>query len=237
MANRKRYQKQPNNTQPFSYQVGDSVVVKPGVNSPDYGGDISGWQGRITELMTDQEDVPTVMIAWDSQTLRKIPESFIKECEREGLGWESMGVFAHEVEFTKPRDTLASVERAFDDITAQYQWAHLGEEGDRIQQVLNGVSKKGEMAAFKAWKKYLAEILEFPFDAEVSEWQDRGPLQAGDRVTVLGFESVEDLYGILVKIETRRGEFVFPLCDLKALNKHSPDDQPLNDYDVWFANR
>lgn len=237
MANRKRYQKQPNNTQPFSYQVGDSVVVKPGVNSPEYGGDISGWQGRITELLTDQEDVPTVMIAWDSQTLRKIPESFIKECEREGLGWESMGVFAHEVELTKPRDTLASVERTFDDISAQYQWAHLGEEGDRIQQVMNGVSKKSEMAAFKAWKKYLAEILEFPFDAEVSEWQDRGPLQVGDQVTLLGFESIEDSYGILVKIESRRGEFVFPLCDLKALDRDSPYDQPLNDYDVWFANR
>ena len=169
--------------------------------------------------------------------MRKIPESFIKECEREGLGWESMGVFAHEVELTKPRDTLASMERAFDDISAQYQRAHLGEEGDRIQQVVKRVSKKGEIAAFKAWKKYLAEILEFPFDAEVSEWQDRGPLQAGDQVTLLGFESIEDSYGILVKTESRRGEFVFPLCDLKALNKHSSDDQPLNDYDVWFANR
>ena len=166
-------------------------------------------------------------------TLRKIPESFIKECEREGLGWESMGVFAHEVELTKPRDTLASMERAFDDISAQYQRAHLGEEGDRIQQVVKRVSKKGEIAAFKAWKKYLAEILEFPFDAEVSEWQDHGSLQAGYRVTVLGFEGIEDLYGIMVKIETRCGEFVFPLCDLKALNKHSSDDQPLNDYDVW----
>jgi hypothetical protein len=152
MTNRKRYKKQSNNTQPVSYQVGDSVVVNPGVNSPDYGGDISGWQGRITELITDQDDVPTVMIAWDSQTLRKIPESFIKECEREGLGWESMGVFTHEVALTKPRDTLTSVERTFDDISAQYQWAHLGEEGDRIQQVMNGVSKKSEMAAFKAWK-------------------------------------------------------------------------------------
>ena len=213
MVNRKRYQKQLNNTQPASYKVGDSVMVKPGVNSLDYGGDISGWQGRITEVMTDQEAVPTVMIAWDSQTLRKIPESFIKECEREGLDWECM----------------------VEEISDQYQWAHLGEEGDRIQQILNRVSKKGEMAAFKAWKKYLAEILEFPFEAEVSEWQDRGPLQAGDRVTVLGIESVEDLYGILVKIETGSGEFAFPLCDLKALKKQSPDDQLLNDSDLIFA--
>jgi hypothetical protein len=174
ISNRKGYQKQSNNTQPASYKVGDSVIVIHGINSPDYGGDISGWQGRITELMTDQEDVPTVMIAWDSHTLRKIPESFIKEYEREGLGWESMGIFAHEVELTKSRDSLTSVERAVEEISAQYQWAHLGEEGDRIQQVLNGVSKKVEMAAFKAWKKYLKGVLEFPFEAEVTEWQNVG---------------------------------------------------------------
>jgi hypothetical protein len=237
MGNRKRNQRRQRDIQPVSFKVGDSVVVKPGVDDPEYGGDISGWQGRITEILMDEDSAPTVMIAWDSLTLRKIPEIFIKQCEREGLGWDGMGVFAHEVELTKPRDTLVSVERTIEVISAQYQWAYLGEEGDRIQQVLNGVSKKGEMASFKTWHKYLKGVFEFPFEAEVSEWQDRGPLQAGDRVTVLNFDSIEDLYGILVRIETRRGEFVFPLCDLKVLNQHSPNHQPLNDYDVWFANR
>lgn len=211
--------------------------MKPGTNDPDYGGDISGWQGRITEMETGEGGVSTVMVAWDSLTLRKIPESSIKKCEREGLGWESMWVSAAEIEFTKPRDSLANVEQTIEDISDQYQWTLLGDEGDRIQQVMKGVSKTNEMAAFRAWKKFLAKALVFPFEAEVSEWQDRGPLQVGDRVTVLGFEGVEDLYGILVNIETRRGEFVFPLCDLAALEKQSQNDQPLSDYSVWFSNR
>ncbi|MBI3943392.1 MAG: hypothetical protein HY326_10305, partial [Chloroflexi bacterium] len=48
---------------------------------------------------------------------------------------------------------------------------------------------------------------------------------------------IEDLYGILVNVQTKRGDFVFPLCDLKATNQNSSNYQPLNDYDVWFANR
>ena len=34
--------------------VGDSVVVKSGILDPDFGTDISGWQGRIEEI--DDED-------------------------------------------------------------------------------------------------------------------------------------------------------------------------------------
>ncbi len=32
------------------FQVGDSVAVKPGVQDPDYGSDMSGWQGRVVEI-------------------------------------------------------------------------------------------------------------------------------------------------------------------------------------------
>lgn len=235
MDNRKQPQKQQINPQTAPFKVGDSVVAKAGVNDPDYGGDISGWQGRITEIMTDNKGVPTVMIAWDSLTLKRMPASFLKESARESLSWERMGVFTTEVELTQPRDTPVAVKRAIEEIGQQYAWAYLGEEGDRIQEVLKGI--KGKIAAFKAWHKYLSRALAFPFEAEVSEWQDRGPLKAGDRVTVLRFEGIKDLYGILVNIQTKRGDFVFPLCDLEAANQNSPNYQPLNDYDVWFANR
>ncbi|MCD4671902.1 MAG: calcium-binding protein [Anaerolineaceae bacterium] len=188
--------------------------------------------------MTDEKEPPTVMIAWDSLTLKMLPESFIKESEREGLDWKRMGVSADQVELSQPRDTLAAVKRTAKEISAQYEWAHLGEEGERIQKVLDGANKKGEMAAFKTWAKYLNKILTFPFEAEVTEWQERGPLQTGDRVTILSFEDIEDMYGILANIKAKRGKYyVFPLCDLKAIYPKSPNYQPLDDYAVWFANR
>ena len=50
MSNRKRYAKKPITLQPALFKVGDSVIVKPGTQDPDYAGDIGGWQGRITEI-------------------------------------------------------------------------------------------------------------------------------------------------------------------------------------------
>jgi hypothetical protein len=43
-----------------------------------------------------------------------------------------------------------------------------------------------------AWEEHLRCSLQFPFEAEVDEFQERGPLQAGDRLTVLGIEAEID---------------------------------------------
>lgn len=237
MSNRKRYAKKPINPQPAPFKVGDSVIVKPGTQDPDYDSDIGGWQGRITEITTDEEGETLVLIDWDSLTLRQIPADHIKACEKEGLDWGSIRLFAREVEVSQPRDTLASVAKAQEQIASLYQWAHLGDEGERIQQVLKGVARDNDLAAMNAWGKHLKKTFTFPFQAEVSEWQDHGPMQSGDRVTVLGIEEIDEDYGILVNIESKRGDFVFPLCDLETLDHNSPNYLPLQDYDVWFANR
>lgn len=39
-----------------------------------------------------------------------------------------------------------------------------------------------------------------------------------------------------VNIKSRHGSFVFPLCDLKVTSKNPSNYQPLDDYDIWFAN-
>ena len=106
-----------------------------------------------------------------------------------------------------------------------------------MEQILNSADRKAEMGNFMAWEKYLKASLTFPFEAEVSEPQERGPIRTGERVSVLGIEIVDDSYGIIVSIKTKRGHHDFPLCDLEALPDTSPNYQPLNDYVVWFANR
>jgi hypothetical protein len=94
-----------------------------------------------------------------------------------------------------------------------------------------------ELAAFDAWDEYLTQHLTFPFEAEVAEFQERGHLLAGDHVQVLRISAAEDLYGILVRLRARRGEYDFPLCDLEVVDKASPNYQMVDDYAVWFANR
>lgn len=223
-------------SEPVAYKIGDAVRVKPGVDEAVYGGDISGWQGRITEIYLRKKGRSTVMIAWDSRTLRAIQDAFIKNLERKGLGWDSMGVFVDQVERASARDSLMDVERAVEKISTRFQWAYLGAEGDRIQQVVHGA--QDDLAALKAWAKHLRAHLKLPFEAEATEWIEEGPIRDGDSLVVNGLErTIVDDYGILAKVETKAGDFVYPLCDLKVRNRKSANSQLLNDYGVWFANR
>jgi hypothetical protein len=64
--------------------------------------------------------------------------------------------------------------------------------------------------------------LKLPYNAVVSEYQESSPLQSGDQVKVVGFEGVENLYGVLANIKDGHGLYVFSLCDLKAVGKNQP---------------
>jgi len=216
------------------FRVGDSVVVKPkGVDS-DLGIDIGGWCGRVAEKPGAGG---MVLIGWDSVTLRNMPDSVIVQCKERGLDWTGMALRVQEVELTSPRDTEDNVARVIDELSRKHAWSWLGDEGVRIGKILAGVDPDDEMAVLDAWGDYLAKHLSFPFEAEVSEYQERGPLQAGDRITVQGISDVDYLYGIIVRLRHGRERYAFPLCDLEVTDEDSPNYQTVRDYAVWFANR
>jgi Calcium binding len=252
MRKRNRHSKHTVSSHPTNFKVGDSVSVKTGVQDPDFGGDIGGWQGRVTEVRADEQGIPMLDLQWDSLTLQQIPGTAIEHCEEGGLDWGTMGLYAHEVEAAKPRDKPADVAKILEELSATYAWAYLGEQGKRIQAVLSSVFEGDDMEdiddldeledladleAFNAWSEYLGKRLRFPIDAQVSEVQERGPLQAGDLVKVTGIQDVEDLYGILVDVRAGHRKFVFPLCDLEAMDESSSNYELMDDYAVWFANR
>jgi hypothetical protein len=166
-----------------------------------------------------------------------MPGSVIEQSEEQGLDWTKIYLEAQEVELTSPRDTKEDVTQAISELARKHAWSYLGEEGKRIGKVLAGVDKDGEMAALDAWEEHLSKSLVFPFEAEIAEYQGRGPLQAGDRVKVTGIALVDDLYGVIVDLRRGRRKYAFPLCDLEITDKRSPNYQIVNDYAVWFANR
>lgn len=216
------------------FKAGDSVMVKPGTVDPDLGFEIGGWTGKIAEE-PGQDNL--VLISWDSVTLQNMPDSAIEQCEEQGLDWTRMYLEAQEVELTTPRDTEEDVAQVIEGLQKKHAWSWVGEEGRRIQQVLADVDADDEMATLEAWEDHLEESLTFPFAAEIDEWQERGPLQAGDRVKVTGIGLVDDLYGIIVDVRHERIKYAFPLCDLAVVDEDSPNHQIVADYRVWFANR
>jgi hypothetical protein len=222
---------------PMEVTVGDCIIVKPGVKDPDYGRDIGGWQGRVTEIESYQDGKVTIMFQWDSLSLKAMPASMIRHSEVKGLDWTTMGLYAEEVERAQPRDTQEDVDAVIQELSAEHAWDYLGRQGQRIHEVLKNVDEDDELEAFETWQEYLKTHLKLPFEAVVSESQERGPLRFGDRVKVISFEGVEDMYGILVNIQVGHQGYVFPLCDLKSADKKSITYGLTDDYAVWFANR
>ena len=213
----------------MSFRIGDSVRVKKGVMCPDNDSVcIADWQGRVFET----EDDSIVRIRWDSVTLKQLPVEYIKQSEEEGMGWAEMYLSADEIEPASPRDSEETSDQVREEMESTSSWLGDGEEGERILKAIADADDEIE-----AWNDHLVKVLRFPFDAEVSEPQDRGPLDGGDHVQVKGFSNADDLYGVLVSVTRGRERFVFPLCDLTVLDKKSPNYTPVKDYCVWFANR
>jgi hypothetical protein len=177
------------------------------------------------------------MFQWDSISLKRMPASAIRRSEENDLDWTTIGLYPEEVEKAEPRDMQADVDEIVDELSAEHNWDHLGNQGRRNHKVLHEIGEDDELEAFEAWQEYLEAHLQLPFEAVVSEFQERSPLHAGDLVKVMGFEGVEDLYGVLVNIKARGNAYVFPLCDLKAANEKSVNFTLTDDYAVWFANR
>lgn len=136
------------------------------------------------------------------------------------------------------RDTRIDVESVVNELAAKAGWAYLGKEGQAINAILADIDVNDERAQMEAWREYLSGTLTFPFKAVVDEWQNpRSSVKSGDRVHVLSLEDIDDSYGILVKVKRKFSTFIFPLCDLKALDEASSNYDPVYLHAVWYANR
>lgn len=217
------------------YRVGDLVVVKQGVMCPDKPElSLAGWQGRITELYPEEG---TLLFEFDTLTLRGLPDDYIRECEIEGLGWDSMVLGADEVLPAKARDNEQERAKLCEGIEKRHRYDYLADENPGIREVLGGLEDGDIMSCLAAWEEHLSAALKFPFEAKVAEQITRYPVGVGEKVLLTGLEDADDLYGLLVNVRFGRKQYTLPLCDLEATDENSPNYQPLRDYVVWFANR
>ena len=223
----------------FIYRIGDCVRIKPGVKDPDFGTAMGDWQGRISNIDTNEnETLCVVSIQWDSITLKNMPVAMIGQCEEQGLDWAEMTLSADEVEPAKPRDNERDVAKIKEHLSNKSGWVYLGEEGRRIQKVLAAMEIDDDLDEFGVWEEHFEKNLRYPFEAVIAESQERGPLQEGDKVIVTGnADATDEMYGIIVDVRVGKRKYALPLCDLEVTDKKSPNYQLVKDYAIWFANR
>ena len=220
------------------FHEGDSVRVKQGIMCPDFEGlSLAGWQGRIIAVERGKDDDVAVCIKWDSVTLSAMPDEYIADSEAQGCNCTEMYLEMTEVEPARARDTEADAQRSARLADSKSLWLSMRTQGKRILGVIGAADPDDPMEALEAWAKQLQKELTFPFEAKVSEPQERGPLVEGDSVQVLAIKHVDELMGVIVKIKRGWRKRAFPLCDLEAVPRKSPAYLKVMDYRVWFANR
>ncbi|MCD6533891.1 MAG: hypothetical protein J7L25_07420 [Deltaproteobacteria bacterium] len=216
----------------IKFKTGDLVKVKYGTEDPDFGNDISGWQGNIFEINDG-----IIGVNWDSHTLSNFPEKYISQCEEDGLDWEKIYLPRDDIEKSKLHYLANDLEQTINSIRSKHQWDYLGDAGKRIKKILGHIDYEDYFAILETWDKYLNNNLSLPFDAEVSEYQDKGPLQQGNKIRVYELIRSNENYGIIIKLRLNRKVYHFPLCDITVINKKSNNYILIDDYCTWFANR
>lgn len=111
------------------------------------------------------------------------------------------------------------------------------EQDKRIEKILGEVDEDDAIEIMETWAKYLRDKLVFPFEGEIVEPQEGGYLKPGNRLTVIGIEDFDDLYGVIAGVTYKKRRYSLPLCDLEVVDKDSENFTPVDDYSMWFANR
>ena len=220
-----------------SLRIGESVRAKKGVKNPQNAKfSVAGWQGRVVSFENkDNKDEINVGIQWDSETLRNIPEVDILYAVEHGLDYTGMFLAMTDLEKAEPRDTLQEIEQVIAELNFRYRWAELGGEGNRIRKVLEGTSERDVWACFEAWQSYLTRRLTLPMEAKYTETDSDSGIKEGEMVTILAFEDIDDLQGLMVNVKCKQKKMQIPLVDLAGTDE-SEQSEALKDYAVWFAN-
>jgi transcription elongation factor Elf1 len=86
------------------------------------------------------------------------------------------------------------------------------------------------------WIDLFEKTLEFPFEAEVCEYQEGSVINQGDIVKVHQILDEDDLYGVIVSIRKGRKKYSFPLVDLEPIKVVREAKNLFDAYHYWFAN-
>ena len=237
---------------------GDNVKVKQGILDPDLNQfDMSGWQGRITNITSDNES-DLIEIAWDSITLKQLPNEFIENSIEDGYDYSVMSLEKDDVELTKPRDKESDVEKQKKTIENHYHNIAFDEHEKRIAAILSTDDLSVTEEKQNVYLDYLQSNIQkqiiltgredFTWEEKYlfggwskKEYEELKKTQASytDKFEFIELlEDIDEMYGLLAKVKrvTDKKQFILPLWDLKCINKNSKTYKLISDYSFWMTN-
>jgi hypothetical protein len=237
---------------------GESVKVKQGILDPDLNQfDMSGWQGRITDITSDNKST-SVEITWDSITLKQLPKEFIENSIEEGYDYSTIFLGKDDIELTKPRDKESDVEKQKKEIEKNYQHISFDEQEKRIAIIFSTDDLSVTEENQKVFLDYLQRNIEkgiiltgmedFPWEEkylfggwskkEYEELKKTQPSYTDQFKLIELLEDIEEMYGVLAKVRrvTDRKQFILPLWHLEGIDKHSKAYELISDYSYWMTN-
>ena len=219
----------------MAFKLGDAVKVKQGVKDVETREwDMSGWQGWIIE--PKKKNDPSYELIWDTETFKNMPNGYIQEANMEGLDWLHYALTDDELESAKPRDTFKAAKAFAEKWEIKHTFNDGSEEGNLIMEMCGDETNMYKV--LDKWKKYLSEKLIFPFDATVTE-SDNKVIKEGQKISVLGMDGSKKANldnGFIVTIKVNGQEMPHPLCDLEIQEEDSPNALPVNAYGDWLVN-
>jgi len=203
-------------------KIGDSIIIKDEIIDPDTGIKLDGFVGRIKEYLASN----LVNIEWDSISLKKLPDAYIKSAIDTGCDYLTYNIEPKDLEICEARDTPSDVLKAV---------RLLGEKWDNVE-VFGDLAELIDEIEEEGWDEYLEREITFPFMAtyedEYQKYQDR------DKVKMLKIHDDDSHYGLIMKCKIGMGTLYFPLCELTANDKENNKTKAAVDlYAEYFWNR
>jgi len=179
-------------------KVGDSIKIKTGNIDPDTGIKLDGFMGRIKEYLASN----LVNIEWDSISLQKLPDSYIRSAINDGCEYAAYNIGLEDIELYQARDKPADVLKTLRQLGEK--WDNLELYGD-LAEVMEEIEEQG-------WDNYITEQINFPFKA--TYYGEFRGIRDTDIITVQGVYSEDDMYGVLMRCKFKGRSFHLPLCEM-----------------------
>lgn len=239
-------------------KTGDCIKVKQGIFDPDLNQfDMSGWQGRITDIAPNNES-NLIEIAWDSITLKQLPKEFIENSIEEGYDYSTMVLGKEDVELTKPRDKESDVEKQLEKLEENLGNRIFDAQERRISTILSkddlSVTEENQKIYFDYLQKniqkpvILTGMEDFPWEEkyllggwskkEYEKLKKTKPSYTDKFEFIELSEDIDEMYGVIAKVKraTDKKQFMLPLWDLKCVERSSKNYELISDYSFWMTN-